>query len=147
MSIWTHAAGVIRIDAFRIGDETNAQIKRELTNLIGKELSFYDSDRKWNDRERHPEKYLPCGSEGSLHLSIWINPNKSSLAAFTVTIFGDLRDYDSANEIILWFQNKIKEIREHYMVRQATITAETEGIDTKSWTFSLNEIRKNKNGS
>ena len=147
MSIWTHVAGVIRIDDFRMDDRTNAQIKRDLTNLIGKELSFYDSDRKWNDQERHPEKYLPCGSEGSLKASIWINPKKSSLAAYPVTIFGDLRDYDSANEIILWFNKKINEIREHYMVRQATITAETEGIDTKSWTFSLNQIRKNKKGS
>lgn len=147
MSIWTHVAGVIRIDDFRLDDRTNAQIKRELTNLIGKELSFYDSERKWNDQERHPEKYLPCGSEGSLELSIWINPKKNSLAAYTVTVFGDLRDYDSANEIILWFKKKINEIREHYMVRQATITAETECIDTKSWTFSLNEIRKSENGS
>ena len=76
-----------------------------------------------------------------------MNTSEDDLNRFTVTIFGDLQEYDSANEIILWFQNKIKEIREHYMVRQATITAETEGIDTKSLTFSLNEIRKNKNGS
>lgn len=73
------------------------------------------------------------GSEGSLQKSVWINPNDSHVARYTVSIFGDLRDCDSVDEIIEWFKNKCKALDGR--VRQATITVNNECYGTKSYTY------------
>lgn len=132
MSNWTHVAGVIRVDNLRIHKN-----EPDWDGIFGKELLFESSERRWNDAEKHPEKYLPFGSEGSLQKVVWINPDTSSMAAYTITIFGDLRDHDSAKEIIEWFKNKCKNL----YVRQATITVENELNGTETWTYlQENEI-------
>ena len=134
MSIWTHVAGVIRIDDFRLKGHIP-----DFDELIGIECRWNDSFSVWDEQEAHPEKFLPMGSEGSLQKTIWINPNTSSLAAYTVTIFGDLRDYEDPDKIIEWFKNKCKTIENIYIIRQATITAETEYIKTVNWTYEEDE--------
>ena len=45
------------------------------------------------------------------------------MSAYTITIFGDLRDYDDPDAIISWFKDCCKDV----WVRQAVITVETEG--------------------
>ena len=135
MSIWTHVAGVIRIDDFRLKGENTP----DFDELIGVECQWNDSFSVWDEQEVHPEKFLPMGSEGSLQKTIWINPHTSSLAAYTVTIFGDLRDYEDPDKIIEWFKNKCKTIENKYIIRQATITAETEFIKTVNWTYEEDE--------
>lgn len=120
MSNWTHVAGVIRIDDLRFDDKTP-----DFDTLIGKEMSYseliFNSDMEINESE-----YLPMGSEGSLKKSIWINPKLNDITAYTVSIFGDLRDHDTTSEIIQWFKDKCKSISEDYMIRQAVITVENE---------------------
>lgn len=123
MSIWTHVAGVIRIDDFRLSRETP-----DFDILIGKECLWDNEHSVWEDQEANPDKYLPMGSEGSLEKSIWINPDRDQLAAYTVTVFGDLRDYDKVDEIKNWFESVCNRLG--VCVRNAVITIECEIGDT-----------------
>lgn len=128
MSCWLHVAGVIRVDAFRLDDNPELNFNK----LIGKECLWSSDERVWNDQEKHPEKYLPMGSEGSLHKTIWKNPSKSEVPAYTVTIFGDLRDKSNAEEIIAWFKEKCKQV----WVRNAVITVSGGYEGIKTWTYT-----------
>lgn len=120
MSRWTHVAGIIRIDDLPFLGENNWM------EYFGKEVHFSSPMDVWKDLDEHPEDYLPTGSEGSLHSSLWKNPDDHSLAAYTLMIFGDLRDYDTPEKIIEWFKEKLSGIP---VVRQAVITVETEGLE------------------
>lgn len=125
MSNWTHVAAIFRVDGFRRA--------YNFTEIFGKELNWNDSMDKWRESEEHPEQFLPLGSEGSLEMSVWENPDSSCLAAYTVSIFGDLRDHDNIDEIINWFDEKCKGI----WIRQAVITVENEmyGTSTKTYKY------------
>jgi len=127
MSNWTHVAGIIRVDGFRVGADTEP----DWDGIIGKELRYEDDFEKWKEAEDHPERFMPLGSEGSLTKSIWANLNKSCIAAYTVSIFGDLRDHDDPDEIIAWFKDKCDKM----FVRQATITVKNEWNGMKTWSI------------
>lgn len=116
MSIWTHVAGIIRIDDTRFGGSNVKKIKE----LI--------------------EEGLPYGSEGSLKFEVYEPAEKRSIAAYVVSIYGDLRDFDSSLEIIDWFKGvccKIDEMKSDDIIsiRQAIITSRTEGRKSENWTF------------
>ncbi len=113
MSVWTHVAGIIRVD------DNN---KLDWDKIIGKELNWGDPYEKWADCDKNPEEFMPCGSEGSLNKVIWENPDKSCLASYTVSVFGDLRDYGDLIEIEDWFCKVCSKL----WVRNAVITAECE---------------------
>lgn len=130
MSVWTHVAGIIRIDDIRLGDTLP-----DFDKLIGKECQWESPMEIWDDINENPQDYLPMGSEGSLEKSIWINPDKSCMSSYTVSIFGDLRDYEDSENIIEWFKNKINEINEIKWVRQAIIISETEGKKPLFWYY------------
>ena len=131
MSIWTHVAAVVRIDDIGaiFGDST------DWNAYFGKELHYEDDLETWEEAEEHPERFLPMGSEGSLTLHIWENPNENDLNRYNVMIFGDLRDRDNPNKILEWFKEKIAGITTAGMVRQAVITIETEYDETITWTY------------
>ena len=114
MSDWIHVNAAIRIDDLRLDDSVP-----DFDKLIGKEYSYLDDD--WDDMIHNPNLYLPMGSEGSLRKSVWINPDKSYAAAYSVMIFGDLRDCgeEDAEKVIEWFKDKCTEIN---VVRDAVIT-------------------------
>ena len=131
MSNWTHVAGIIRIDALRL-DNDPYDFKAYFDDLIGKECRFNDDARVWKEQREYPDEYLPMGSEGSLHKHIWINPDKSHLSAYTVTIFGDLRDHDDPQEIVNWFKKKCRKLN----IRQATISVDNELNGTINYTYS-----------
>lgn len=131
MSNWTHVAGIIRIDDFRFGDFTEP----DWDKIFGKELRYEDGYDKWEEAEDYPEHFMPLGSEGSLSKSIWVNPDKSCATAYTVSIFGDLRDYDDLDGIINWFKEKCGMLN----TRQATIVVSNGFIDNKVWSFSFEE--------
>lgn len=116
MSIWTHVAGIIRIDDTRFGGSNVKKIKE----LI--------------------EEGLPYGSEDSLKFEVYEPAEKRSIAAYVVSIYGDLRDFDSSSEVIDWFKGvcyKIEEMKSDdiIFIRQATITSRTEGREPENWTF------------
>lgn len=131
MSNWTHVAGVVRIDAIRLPGFDELDIEKH----FGKECYWDSPVSVWDDARENPDNYLPMGSEGSLSKSVWINPDLHDVSSYTVTVFGDLRDHDSPDEIIEWFKEKCKGIA----VRQATITVQNEMNGTKSWTYEFEQ--------
>ena len=122
MSNWTHVAGIIRVDGFGTVD---------FDEIIGKECLWDSPGKVWNDAEENPDKYLPMGSEGSLRKSIWKNPDEESLASYTISIFGDLRNHHSTSEIIEWFKKKCDSL----WIRNAVITVTNEYYGTETYTY------------
>lgn len=127
MSNWTHVAGIIRVDGFRIDDKEELDFDK----IIGEECLWGSPSKVWEDAEANPDKYLPMGSEGSLQKSIWENPDKNCLASYTISIFGDLRDHHSTTDIIEWFKEKCKSL----WVRNAVITVRNERCGTETYTY------------
>lgn len=132
MSTWTHVAGVVRVDAIRIGTITEPN----WDDIFGKECLWEAAPEMWEDADEHPEKYMPCGSEGTLQKDIWTNPEKSCIAAYTVSIFGDLRDWYDVNAIVEWFKKIVT--CDDISVRNAVITV-TNGIESKTWAYNFGE--------
>lgn len=126
MSNWTHVAAIFRIDHIRFNGQ-----EKNFTEIFGRELSGWNGREVWVEADQHPERFLPYGSEGSLNMQVWTNPNPCCVAAYTVSIFGDLRDHDDVDEIICWFEEKCKGLA----IRQAVITVDNEryGMRTKTW--------------
>lgn len=136
MSNWTHVAGVVRLDAIRHFRSENDSL---FDKMFGKECLYDSPSDVWRDCDDHPDDYMPMGSEGSLQKSVWINPHKNEMAAYTVSIFGDLRDHDSTSEIIEWFKKKCKNVlKYHCWIRNAVITVENEWNGGETWTY-INE--------
>ena len=114
MSVWTHIAGVIRVDCIRGISEP------KFNKIFIKSL--------WG--EYNPDCNMPMGSEGSLDFRVIENPNRNSIAAYTVVIFGDLRDFgtEDIHKIEDWW-NKVLEQCD--MVRQAVLQIQPEDGETK----------------
>ena len=124
MSNWTHVAGIIRIDDFRWNNKVP-----DFEKIFGKTVRFADDWKNISEEET-----LPLGSEGSLAMSVYVNPNINYLSAYVVSIFGDLRDHDDPKEIIEWFKDKCKVVDETFCgVRNACIVAENEINGTATW--------------
>lgn len=124
MSQWTHVNASFRLDSIgEIPDEKIIAIFGECVDYKGMSNIEYDENYEVKDKE----KYLPIGSEGSLEMNIWHNPDKSCMASTTVSVFGDLRDYGSFDEIKKWF-NKCCD---SFFVRQAICQVEVEGAGIK----------------
>ena len=123
MSMWTHVAAVARIDSFVENDD--------FSPVFGRECLAGDSREVWNEAQEHPERFLPMGSEGTLQMSVWINPQRNCLARYVVTVFGDLRDYQDGMGVIEWFKEKLKPL----WVRQATITVDIGTSKALNWTY------------
>lgn len=133
MSIWTHVAGIIRVDE-GTGNFDNIS---DLKKLFVKDIWGEPKEGKCN---------MPCGSEESLNYSIWENPDKSSICKYTISIFGDLRDFEEPElpEIKQWWDDIIKKLE---YVRQAIILIECEETSepiiykytTKDWMESEDE--------
>lgn len=118
MSQWTHVNASFRLNSLgKIDDE-------EIINIFGKSIDYYDMDEI-----DEAEQYLPMGSEGTLKMSIWHNPNESCMASTTVSVFGDLRDYGSFDEIEKWFNRCC----DAFWTRQAFCQVEVEGYGTKTF--------------
>lgn len=137
MSSWIHVNASMRIDDLRLDDSVP-----DFDELIGKECLFDSPESVWDDMDTNPDLYLPIGSEGSLQKSVWINPDKSYAAAYTVTIFGDLRDRyeEDAEKVIEWFKDKCAEIN---VVRDAVITVRVNA--DKPLVFVYDHFKKYRN--
>lgn len=126
MSNWTHVSAICRIDDIRLSD-----IIPSFDQLIGRECLFDSPRTLWREMADAPEEFLPCGSEGTLHKSVWINPHKSDMAAYTVSIFGDLRDHDDPQAVVDWF----KELCSDLPVRGAVIEAVNDLNGSVTWSI------------
>lgn len=105
MSVWTHVAGVIRVDSIR-----GLMPAPKFDKIFIKRL--------WGDTNM--DCNMPMGTEGSLDFRIIENPDKDCMAAYTVVIFGDLRDYGADNipDIKDWWERVLAEFD---IVRQAVL--------------------------
>jgi len=125
MSNWTHAAGIVRVDHIRAFGEI------DFDKVFGRECLWDSPDEVWDEYDNHPERFMPMGSEGSLQKSVWVNPKKSHLAAYTVSVFGDLRDHHDPQEIIDWFAEACRKVD----ARNAVIVVENEINGRKEWSI------------
>lgn len=107
MSQWTHVCGCIRYDALRIA-ETPLNTLNEIKRLVD-------------------QLDVPRGSEGPIEFAFWENPRMNAIAAFSVAVFGDLRDFGSENvdEIRQWFARITTS--DGIMVRNAILEITVEG--------------------
>lgn len=121
MSMWTHVCGSFRVDCM-IGLEPEPNFEA----LFGKTCLFNSPMTLWNELDENPDAFMPCGSEGTLQMSVWKNPDRHSTAAYTVDVFGDLRDYNDPAEIMRYFCTVCKRLA-RYSIRQAVMTANNEG--------------------
>ena len=128
MSNWLHVAAVVRADEIVIEDNV-----LDFDNIFGKECLFDAPKELWDEAYDYPYRFLPMGSEGSLQKQVWVNPDKSCLAAYTIMIFGDLRDRDDLETIIEWF----KKCLERLCVRQAMITVSCSTKPTVSYVHDV----------
>lgn len=127
MSQWTHVAGAIRFDAIRLDGLP------EKTPNLGSMCSYDDPPEVWD------KCTVPKGSEGSLQWKLEADPDESNMAAYVVTIWGDLRDYDSSDKIIEWIQNHTAK---QQMVRQGVIEIRVEGKPIEVWVCANYDGRK-----
>ena len=136
MSKWLQVAAVARIDDFRDSTVSVEEAAARFEEIFGKECLWGTGD--FQDAFEHPEKYLPMGSEGSLTMSVWVNPNISHMAAYTVSIFGSLRDRDSgyADQIIAWFEDKVSSL----ITRNAVIDIDVEFDSHKVWVYNADNL-------
>ena len=146
MSNWTHVAAVFRVDdlSLFIGKAV------DMDKVFGKECIWGDDTKKFcrefKKAEAHPEKYLPLGSEGSLHKSVWVNPDPHSVAHFVVTVWGDLRDHDSLDEIESWFRGCCSKLKGWIRQVACLISNELNGDRTISFRFDDEIKPKSKKG-
>lgn len=136
MSQWLQVAAVARIDDFRCDFVSAEEATKKFERIFGKECSWAHGN--FHDAFEHPESYLPMGTEGSLTMSVWVNPDTHCLDSYTVSIFGSLRDRDSeyAEHIIDWFKEKVSSLS----ARNAVIDIESECNSHKVWVYNPNNL-------
>lgn len=117
MSIWTHVNGCIRVDAFRLSGMESPALN------LGIQASYKDD---------HEPVMIPHGSEGSLVWTKWENPLRSSLSAYTITVFGDLRDYDNLEEI----EEYLAQITKGQMIRSGIFEVTVENTLTNVYRYN-----------
>ena len=135
MSVWTHVAGIVRVDGIVCFGDI------DFDKVFGKECLWNSNDDIWNDANLNPNDYMPMGSEGSLEKSVWINPDAYCMARYTVSVFGDLRDYDDSKAIIEWFENSCDKVA----VRQAVLTIEVEGKEPITYNYCNHKKHRKEN--
>ena len=147
MSVWTRVCGVIRIDTFEHDLNFEDIFGRESNYTLDQWINEPEKvNTAFKDYEEHPDRYLPMGSEGSLHMSVWENPDRGDANCYTVSIFGDLRDWDDPEIIMAWFQSKLIDLKELGVgIPNAMIEADN-GVEYYFWSarekFFENEIQK-----
>lgn len=135
MSAWTHVAAIVRVDGWVTNDD--------MTKIFGKECLWNSDEKVWDDMQKDMAAYLPAGSEGTLHMTVWINPDASSFPRYTVSIFGDLRDYWNGLDIIDWFRDKLKYIGD-LSIRQACIEVVDGYSSSYTWSTGFGMERMEK---
>jgi hypothetical protein len=132
MSLWTHATGVIRVDGLPFSPFEQYTVEK-LAEFIGESFPFKKIHKIATDAYNNDEPYinpldnctLPYGSEGSVDYVI--HEYNTGMPWAVVTFWGDLRDYDSPEEVIDWAKNLLDKLESSdYYVRQFCFTVSNE---------------------
>lgn len=112
MSIWTHVSAILRIDDMSVyGDNPTNWSKVFIESTYG----------HWNENCN-----LPKGSEGSLNVNISAIEEEGIEYMKTVSIFGDLRDYEDILGIRDWWVNIRDQLPKDCDIRQGILLADCE---------------------
>ena len=135
MSNWTHVAAVFRVD-----DIASRSQNFDFDQIFGREVVWTDDNveeyaSNMLKARESPGDYLPLGSEGTLQKTVWRNPDSTSMAQFVVTVWGDLRDHDSVEEIEAWFHGCCRKLKDWLRQATCTISNELNGSKTLSCRF------------
>jgi len=136
MSVWTHVAGIIRIEGVRELSWTDKKIT--YTQAIEKALAQndcfgqqYGFDDDWPEDPANP---IPFGSEGTVRYYVVARTGTSLVCSHDIVIHGDLRDYEDIEAVIKWFINGC----DHLYVRQAVITV-NDGVNVQTYGYPLDK--------
>lgn len=125
MSIWTHVVACARIEYYGLDSDSIFGMERPTVSGSSREVS--------EDFYKHPERYLPSGSEGTLRKIVCHNPDPFDTGKYIISIFGDLRDHYDPDGIIDWFRKKLE--HEDLYVKQAVITVENDRYGVRTWAY------------
>lgn len=103
ISQWTHICGLIRID--------------DITSIFG--------DKNLNAIKERLRTKVPTGSEGPLKTKLIINDGPG-VNAYTVAIWGDLRDYGEDDEDVWRITDWIKTLTDGLIIRDFSIVINRE---------------------
>jgi hypothetical protein len=106
MSQWTHISGMIRFDAFR---PLMPVSRHDVFDLVGKSYHYNENYMEIPNPSRGP--IVPMGSEGPIQYDVHENPDRHSLAAYDVGMWGDLRDFGE-DEVLTQVTNWLVRITE-----------------------------------
>ncbi len=120
MSVWTHVNVAIRFDGL-------PGIVPQAKPDLGKTCKWDDDGDAWDACT------VPCGSEGSLQNSMV--EYGGGLPWLAAQIWGDLRDYDDANEIVAY----LNRICEGQQIRDGVGIIEVEYRDTAVYRYDRNK--------
>lgn len=130
MSIWTHVVGAFRLDTI---PPLNPNAKQQVEDILGP-IATYENMQDVATR-------LPIGSEGSLRYHIHVYGEGLSWAV--VTIWGDLRDFDSLDVIEAWWNNLLREFTDDKTrflpLRDGCLTISCGDGQTKTLTYKPKE--------
>src|SRR5687768_7593286 len=122
MSVWTHVAGIVRLDGIKV---LRPYTKKKVEEVFGK-MVLYD------DEEDTDQATVPYGSEGSLQYLV--HEYGEGLPWCVVSIWGDLRDYDRPGEVVGWLDRVLS--HKMMMVRSAVLEIYVEGDETQVYCWS-----------
>lgn len=118
MSVWTHVAGIARIDSFDVIPNETFEEK------IGYVVKWESASWEWDLANTKPELFTPFGSEGGVNYSIIENKEEGSVDKYCVTFYGDLRNYDDVDAVECWFEKILYE--SGFMIRDAVLSIDLE---------------------
>lgn len=131
MSLWTHFAGIVRVDTL-CGDDTESMkaVTNNIKGVLGKIITYEDLCEADIDEELQTP--LPNGREGSLRYQV-LESEGRSVITHIVVLWGDLRDYgyNGDKEFVKdWWKktlNAILKIDGVFSIRQAVLNVGVEG--------------------
>lgn len=111
MSVWTHVAGIIRLDSLGAvilrgsPEEINRRVKEAIVKTLGQTSSL--------DSPSDQPCTVPTGSEGSLQYEVSHTGGEHELAWGHVSIWGDLRDFEEEDvvELKAWWERILTKLQ------------------------------------
>lgn len=106
-----HVCGAIRLCALRYPKDF--KVKSILRKQLGTPIRINASEKTYES------SIIPKGDEGALCYDIWENPDKTATNSYTISIFGDLGNYNDIDEIEQWLKKGL--LSEYFFIGDGII--------------------------